>query len=183
MLLPCHVCTVSRVEGAAHVLCRAPTKLALCPKKDLLVSLLLDYLQEGETKAKERARTPTWRAVRTFKACLRDKLWQSQLLSTYVASDSQRDLSITTNQDRDKESTLAIFNIYVALCTSCPIVNASRGNNLACNLPDNCIGLANKFVSYAELEGLLVSYIAWRMKYLQEGETQKRNRFNKRGWQ
>lgn len=82
MLLPCHVSTVSRVEGAAHVLCRAPAKLALCPKKDLLVSLLLDYLQEGETKAKERARTPTWRAVRTFKACLRDKLWQSQLLST-----------------------------------------------------------------------------------------------------
>lgn len=60
---------------------------------------------------------------------------------------------------------LAIFNI--ALCTSCPIVNSSRRNNLTCNLPDNCIGLANKFVSYAELEGLLVSYIAWRMKYLQ----------------
>lgn len=35
------------------------------------------------------------------------------------------------------------------------------------NLPYNCIGLANKFVSYAELEGFLVSYIAWRMKYLQ----------------
>lgn len=60
---------------------------------------------------------------------------------------------------------LAIFKI--ALCTSCPIANSSRRNNLACNLPDNCIGLANKFVSYAELEGLLVSYIAWRMKYLQ----------------
>lgn len=78
----------------------------------------------------------------------------------------------------EKESTLAIFNI--ALCTSCPIVNASRGNNLACNLPDNCIGLANKFVSYAELEGLLVSYIAWRMKYLKKGAAQKRNRYNKR---
>lgn len=67
-------CAVSR-QGAAHVLCRAPTKLALCPKKDLLVSLC--HLKEAETKAKERARTPTWRAVRTFKACLRDKLWQA----------------------------------------------------------------------------------------------------------
>lgn len=76
-------------------------------------------------------------------------------------------------RDRDKESTLAIFNMYISLRTSCPIVNASRGNNLACNLPDNCIGLANKFVSYAELEGLLVSYIAWRMKYLQEGANTK----------
>lgn len=68
------------------------------PKKIYLYLSFSTTCKKEETKAKERARTPTWRAVRTFKACLRDKLWQSQLLSTYVASDSQRDLSSTTNQ-------------------------------------------------------------------------------------
>lgn len=50
---------------------------------------------------------------------------------------------------------------------------ASFSTNLVCNSPDNCIGLAYKFISYAELEGLLVSYIAWRMKYLKWKEIKK----------
>lgn len=50
---------------------------------------------------------------------------------------------------------------------------ASFSTNLVCNSPDNCIGLADKFISYAELEGLLVSYIAWRVKYLKWKEIKK----------
>jgi len=57
------------------------------------------------------------------------------------------------------------YQLNSSSCTDiCQFAGAIRGSNL----PHNCIRLAYKFISYAELKGLFVSDIAWRMKNLQE---------------